>query len=201
MRTTTIIAVLITAALTTGACASSDRPAPGQDTAHLPPAPEPAVDKPLQTLGSNLELGPMSVLNVYVMPPPEGHYQAGQDAVVRLTLVNNSRTDDALTAVSSPLARTAAIHWDRGCDGTAEQVDRLPVTARGLVPAPADALEYRHSPYHLELRDLTKDVLGMTLPITVTFAQAGTATVQAKIRPQGEPHERYADLACTREKP
>ncbi len=42
------------------------------------------------------------------------HYQAVQDAEVRLTLVNNSRDEDVLTEVSSPQARFAVIRWDRG---------------------------------------------------------------------------------------
>ncbi|WP_410653768.1 hypothetical protein [Amycolatopsis sp. cmx-4-54] len=137
--------MILASTLILASCASSDRPAPHQSTTLLPPAPRPAVNKPLQTLGFSAELGPMSILNAYVMPPPAGQFRTGQDATVRLTLVNNGREDDALTEVVSPVARSAAIHWDRACDGVAEQVDRLPILARGLVPAPAAAPKYRHS--------------------------------------------------------
>lgn len=74
-----------TIALVLSGCASSDRPAPGQRPPHPPPAPLTGVNKPLQTLGSTMRLGPMSVLNVYPVPPRTEHYEAGQDAVVRLT--------------------------------------------------------------------------------------------------------------------
>ncbi|MCR6490643.1 copper chaperone PCu(A)C [Amycolatopsis sp. OK19-0408] len=191
-----IFAAVAAAVLVTAGCSPSDRPAPDQGETGRVRAPNPAVNKPLQTLGSNVELGPISLLNVFVMPPATDQYQAGQDAVVRLTLVNRGTEPDALTGVSSELAGSASIHWDRGCDGTAEQVDRLPITAGGLVPAPTGTRDFRHSPYYVELHGLRHDVAGTNLAITFTFEHAGTATVSAKVRPRSPAADVFAPLAC-----
>ena len=194
MGTKVVATVLVIAGLAVSGCTAGDRPATGQGVTDRVPPPAPAVNKPLETMGTNVELGPMSVLNVFVVPPRSEHYQAGQDAEVRLTLVNHG-AEDALTGVSSPFSRSASIHWDRGCDGTAEAVDRLPVTEEGLVPRPTAAPEFRHSAYYVSLEDLKQEVLGTTIPVKFTFAHAGTVTVSAKVQPP-ERADVVAPLAC-----
>ncbi len=38
----------------------------------------------------------------------------------------------------------------------------------------------------------------MTIPVTVTFAHAGTTTVQAKVQPHRESDDMFTEPACTR---
>ncbi|MFI5615226.1 copper chaperone PCu(A)C [Amycolatopsis sp. NPDC051903] len=126
----------------------------------------------------------LSLLNVYLPPPPESdRYRVGDTARVRLTLVNRGPTADALVAVASPIVNKAAVHWDRGCDGIAEEVGRLPVTASGGVPVPPGASQYRHGPYYVQLTALLREALaGTTLPVSFTFERAGTVSVAAKVQ-------------------
>lgn len=70
------------------------------------------------------------------------------------------------------------------------------MTALGLVPVPPNAPDHRHNAYQLKLTGLTQDVLAMTVPLTFTFAKAGTATISAKIRPHGERDDVFAESAC-----
>jgi len=169
-------------AFTVPACSSSDRPAPGErPESPRPPTHAPAPDVPAGTLGTNVEFGQLSVLNVYLLPSANGAYRKGEAARVRFTLVNRGSTEEALDAIGSPMAAAATLHWDRGCDGTAERVAQLPLPARNGVPAVPGTSGVRHGPYYAELTELTRDVVATTVPVTFTFAHAGTVTVAAKV--------------------
>ncbi|MDX3191782.1 copper chaperone PCu(A)C [Streptomyces sp. MN03-5084-2B] len=164
------------------ACSPSARPAPGErPESPRPPTYAPAPNVPAGTLGTNVEFGQLSVLNVYLLPAPNGDFRKGEDARVRFTLFNRGSTEEALTAVGSPAAAAVTMHWDRACDGTAEQVSRLPLPARNGVPVVPGASGVRHGPFYAEMTDLGRDVLATTLPVTFTFAHAGTVTVAAKV--------------------
>ncbi|MEU0529016.1 copper chaperone PCu(A)C [Amycolatopsis tolypomycina] len=164
------------------ACSSSDRPAPGErPESPRPPTHAPAPDVPAGTLGTNVEFGRLSVLNVYLLPDSGGDFRKGTNARVRFTVINRGSTEEALTAVGSPAAAAVTLHWDRSCDGTAEQVSRLPLPAENGVPVVPGASGVRHGPYYAELSDLRRDVLATTLPTAFTFVHAGTVTVAAKV--------------------
>lgn len=177
------------------ACSPGDRPAANQPTS-LPRAPAPAPDVPVQSMGTDVELGPLSLLDVAVAPPDTDRHRAGENARINLTLVNRGDAEDTLTGVSSPAAAHAAIHFDRACDGTAERVGRLPITASGSVPLPPGAPRHRHGPYYLELVGLTRDLQPTTVPITFTFEHAGTVTVAAIVRPHDPGATAPALFAC-----
>jgi copper(I)-binding protein len=175
-------AVGVVVVFAVSACSPSDRPAPGErPESPRPPIHAPAPNVPAGTLGTNVEFGQLSVLNVYLLPEPNGDYRTGEDARIRFTLVNRGSVEEALTAVGSPAAAAVTLHWDRPCDGTAEQVSRLPLPARNGVPVVPGASGIRHGPFCAEMTDLDRDVLATTLPVTFTFGHAGTVTVATKV--------------------
>lgn len=168
------------------------------------PAPEP--DAPLNAMGSSGGAGPISLRNVYVLGAPDGRYTAGEDARVRLTLINDGSKDDALVKVTSEAASAASLHWDRACDGTAESVDRIEIVAGGLVPqdplrtstttAPSDTQKpAQHQPYYIKLTVDEEILKGTTVPITFTFEHAGTVTVEAIVQSRHSLDEQ-AEFAC-----
>ncbi|MEV6644225.1 copper chaperone PCu(A)C [Amycolatopsis sp. NPDC051371] len=103
---------------------------------------------PAGTLGTSVEFGQLSLLNVYLLPSPGGDYRKGEAARVRFTLVNRGSTDEALTAASSRAAAVVTLHWDHACDGTAEQVSQLPLPAGNGVSVVPGASGNQHGPPH-----------------------------------------------------
>lgn len=118
----------------------------------------PAID------GANGTVGQMGVRDVRLAPTEELVYPAGEDIPLKLWVTNNSISPDTLTGVSSPAAESVAI------DGTAEFVGQtlneitdktdLKITVTGL----KEELPYGHA-----------------IPVTFSFAQAGSVTVQVPI--------------------
>ena len=89
-----------------------------------------------------------------------------RDATVRLTLVNQAGRPDALTAVASDVAGKVEMLADASCNQT----------ARIELPAGPSAQ------YTIRLSDLRIGLVrGGNVPITFTFANAGTITVPTPI--------------------
>jgi copper(I)-binding protein len=134
------------------------------------------------TTGTNAQVGDILLRNVYVDEPPDPAYEPGADPRVVLTLVNQGDRPDTLVRVTTPVARAVEIRWDRDCDGAAELLPQLPVPAEVDLPSPPNAPGPLQSGYHLRLVDLTQEVLaGASVPLTFTFTDAGTTTVEAKV--------------------
>ncbi|MFC4855783.1 hypothetical protein [Actinophytocola glycyrrhizae] len=130
--------------------------------------------RPADTMGSNGEVGPIQLRNVYLAASGEGGYDQGEDGRVRLWLFNQSSSEDALVAVRSAEAESARIRWDRDCDGTFEVVDELPILPNGTVP--------HDRPYAVELVNFTGEVHGgTTVPVTFTFRRAGETRLDAMV--------------------
>lgn len=189
-----VVTVLASACV---ACSPHQEPAPGQTLSPGPvPGAAPLPNQSLNTLGSNTEFKNLSLLNVYAPRPPGDRYEPGQDGLIRLTLVNRGNTDDALVNAKSALANAVEIHWDRACDGTAEQVDRLPVRAHDGVPPVGGANALRHEPYYLRAVGLTREVLAGTMfLLTLTFQRSGTVRVPVMVQGH-QPADTPGDLAC-----
>jgi hypothetical protein len=87
---------------------------------------------------SNLELGPLSLRNVSVLPPEDGErYEVGDDAEVVLTVTNSSPEADRLVSVSSTAAEDVVV-LDDGQPGRPEVPgsgstgDRITLEIQGL---------------------------------------------------------------------
>ncbi|GAB3276069.1 copper chaperone PCu(A)C [Parasphingorhabdus pacifica] len=132
------------------------------------------------TVGTNGQVGQVKLRNVHLRATEEP-YRPGGNADAVLHLFNQAHEQDALVDVRSPQARNIVLRWDRGCDGHAEAVPRIPVTAAGTVPAAPEEPDSA-SPYYLEVRELTQLTRpGTTFPITFTFERAGEVTLDAKV--------------------
>ncbi len=83
-------------------------------------------DRTADTMGSNGSVGDMLLRNVYVLAPGGDGYEPGDDATVRLTLINQAPQDDAVLSVRSMRAVRVATRWDRECDGDLEEVTKIP---------------------------------------------------------------------------
>lgn len=145
------VAVAATAVLVAG-CGNSQ-----------PAATQPAATQP-GTTGANAKVGQVLLRDVEVTTGITG---ASREATVRLTIVNQAGQPDALTAVASDVAGRVEMFANTGCTATA---------ARIALPAGPSAQ------YTIRLRDLRIGLVrGGNVPITFTFANAGTITVPTPV--------------------
>jgi copper(I)-binding protein len=142
----------------------------------------PGLDRS-DTIGANAEVGQVKLRNVFVEPPADGEFRPGDDAVVRLAMINDAPRPDTLVRVETDAARAVIMRWDRTCNGNVETVSRIPLLAEGTVPGAQPDQAGLASPFYLELDGLTRRVLeGTTLPVRFTFEHAGSVTVDAMVR-------------------
>jgi len=114
-------------------------------------------------LGANAQVGQVMLRGVEVST---GMTNVNRDATVRLTLVNQASQPDALTAVASDVAGQVKMLADASCNQT----------ARIALPSGPSAQ------YMIRLSDLKIGLVrGGNVPITFTFANAGTITVPTPI--------------------
>lgn len=138
------------------------------------------------TTGANAQVGDILLRNVYLDEPPNPSYPTGSDPTVLLVLINQGRQPDTLTRITTPVATTVEIHWDRGCDGTAETLPRLELPAHIDLTSPPNARSPGRADYFLRLIETTKPVLaGSAVPLTFTFTHAGSITMSAPVDAPG----------------
>ena len=139
-------------------------------------------------MGVNARVGPILLRSVHVEAPADVRYEAGDDAKLWFTVLNDGQTPDVLTAVSSTEARDTEIRWDSDCDGVAQAVTALPLrpTSPSLDASPAGVPPF--DAYFARLVSLDKPILaGTTIPVTFTFERAGSVTVDALVQPGNAP--------------
>ena len=140
--------------------------------------------------GVNASVGEVLLRDVSIDEPSDTLYAAGDTARLRVTLFNEAEQSDALTDVASPAVSRARLLVDRDCDGTAEVVGRIPLPAQALQRTPSvtppDGPEVN---YRVDLVFDEPVRSGLTVPVTFTFEQAGSTTVQVPIEQTDEPLE------------
>jgi copper(I)-binding protein len=136
--------------------------------------------------GVNGQTGEVLLRAVRVVAPTGPSYPSGANAELRLTLLNEAATPDALTGATSPVAADTQLLWDHNCDGNVDRVPEIPLPPAGpdpqttTLPTAANVLEA----YWVVLTDLNRDVLaGENVDVTFTFAQAPPVTLAVPIRP------------------
>ena len=98
------------------------------------------------------------------------------------TLVNKSNAGDQLTAASSDVAATVQIHQMSVVKGVME----MHQLADGLAIPAGASVTLKPGSYHVMLIGLKKPLIaGETLPLTLTFANAGNISVTVPIKPVG----------------
>ena len=124
-----------------------------------------SVNQQAAILGANAAVGDMSTLNVRLAPIAEQKYPAGSDARVLLYLSNDGLNPDTLTSVSSPAAKSVQITGDPVVPG------------QTLVDLSGD------SGRRVTLTGLVQDLYyGVSIPMTFSFANAGSLTLNVPIQ-------------------
>ncbi len=137
-----------------------------------------AVALATPALAQEVTVGPLTLSNLWARAtPPKAPTGAGY-----LTITNTGSAADTLTAVATPAAEVSELHIMEVKDGimTMHPVEGgIPIPAGGTVTlAPGG--------YHLMFIKLKHDLKqGGTLPVTLTFAKAGTVTTDLPIMPVG----------------
>lgn len=100
---------------------------------------------------------------------------------VFLTINNRGDDPDRLVAVASPAADTVSLHR------TANENGVMKMRPAGIVEIPADTtVSLAPGGLHIMLIGLTQPLKkGQTVPVTLTFEQAGVITIEAAIQGAG----------------
>lgn len=115
--------------------------------------------------GGNASVGQLSVLNVIFETPAAANYGPGSTVPVSLVISNHGTQGDTLTGVSSPDAAKVTISAGKIA---------LPQQFNVQVNSAAE--------HTISLEGLSRPLcFGQSIPVTFTFAQAGTVTVRVPI--------------------
>ncbi|HEX6343252.1 copper chaperone PCu(A)C [Umezawaea sp.] len=134
-------------------------------------------------MGSNGQVGQVLLRNVVVQAPPGHSWHPGDDADVRLTLLTDADTSDALIGVRSDSAEHVELRADQDCDGTSPPVDAIPVPPNETAGGSGDI----GSDYHLRIIGFTREVLaGTTVALTFDFEKAEDTTIEAMVEANGD---------------
>jgi copper(I)-binding protein len=100
------------------------------------------------------------------------------NGAVYMTLRNSGAAEDRLLGAASDVAATVELHETTSSGG---MMSMSPVAA---IPVPAGgSVDLAPGGYHVMLIDLVRPLeAGQTIPVTLTFEQAGTMTVMAEVR-------------------
>jgi periplasmic copper chaperone A len=137
--------------------------------------------------GAQGQIGPIAVRNVQLAYPDGRHYYwRGSDVPLLLTIVNTGTTEDELTSVTSPVARSVRVEGQR----------TLPAqrTLRAVAPSDVASSSWAtqtgldQGQIRIVLEDLTEDVRpGMTVRVTLLFRHAGEITLDVPVSNPDEP--------------
>lgn len=142
--------------------------------------------------GTPADVGSVELRNVHIVHPTDPQYslEAGGDAVLAFTAVNESETDPVtLTGISTEFAGSVSIGDEAGGTTIAPRSSLSAGTstedAAGASEAESQTESKTDAPSDLVLvvlEDLNEGVRpGLTIPITFTFENAGEVTVPTPI--------------------
>jgi copper(I)-binding protein len=124
-------------------------------------------------IASNYTLGGLKVDHPYALPTPPGARTGG----AYFTVKNEGKQADRLLRVSSPVAKSAAIH-SMTMDGNIMRMRNVP----SLDIPPGAKVTLSPGGSHVMLVDLAHPlVAGGQVPLTLTFEKAGTIDVTADV--------------------
>jgi periplasmic copper chaperone A len=102
----------------------------------------------------------------------------GRPAAVFFILHNESKVPDALSAVSTPIARRALVHQNKTSGGVTKMIPlvKVPVAA-------GDMVLFEPGGTHIMLFDLTQTPKpGSRFPLTLTFAKGKPQTIEVEAK-------------------
>ncbi len=105
-----------------------------------------------------------------------------------MTLINEAERGDALVRVESPAVAEARLLVDHDCDGQPEVEGRIPLPAQEPVRTPAPGVpDGPEVDYRVDLRRDQPLGSGSTVPVTFTFRNAGSTTLNVPVELSGQP--------------
>lgn len=155
------VAAAAGALLALGGCAAGQHAQTAEET--------PVVD------GVAADAGAMALRAVAVAPPLSGSYPKGGDARLQLVIVNDSRTDDQLVRVTTPVAGSVGVF----ANATAATDNAASAAAQSLsLPrGQATSIGFADSEPVIQLQKLNQQLFpAQSFPITFQFATAGSVT-------------------------
>ena len=182
-----IAVILAAVALLSTACAQGQKASTATD--------RPAIDGTIGQVGQ-LKLEDVSIQapNVASRPTGTSFYAVGDDAPMTIVIVNNGHNSDTLTSVTGPFTSWAVVATGSASDPTAIQAG---AKSQAVAPGAAVSLGLSGlgvgtgtSPDTLVLHSLTGKQLypGSEIPLTFTFANAGTITLQVPVQLTAAPN-------------
>jgi len=142
--------------------------------------------------GAQGQVGPMAVRNAQLAVPDgdKPYYQSGSDAPLLLTIVNTGTTEDELTSMTSPSARSVRIEGQRALPAqtTLRSVEPSESKSGTSGTSGAGGAGLQQGEIRVVLEGLGEDVRpGLTVPVTLLFRQAGELTLNVPIAMPEEP--------------
>lgn len=146
-----VLAAAVGLALAVSGCAAGQISQTAQEVA--------AID------GGNATVGQIGVRNVLFEAPAAANYGPGSTVPVSLVISNNGTSQDTLTAVSTPIGASVAIR-----------------NSKISLPAQHNVTVGSTGTNAISVKGLTASLcFGTSVPVTFTFAEAGTVTVNVPI--------------------
>lgn len=139
------------------------------------PAPAAAAGATPTVTGASARIGALQIQSARIPQP------ASPDvAAAYLTIINTGSTADALVRVSTPAAASVSLHKTAESAGGVETM--VPLTS---LPIPADGtVSLTVGQMHLMLMNPARTLTaGETVPLTLTFRQAGTVKLVVPVIP------------------
>ena len=129
----------------------------------------------LSSLAADYTLGSLKIEHPHARPTPPGARTGG----VYLTIRNTGKVPDQLVAAKSPAARNVEVHEMR-MEGNVMRMRAIPALD---IPAGGE-VNLQSGGYHVMLLDLAHPLaVGDHVPLTLTFAKAGSIDVVADVAP------------------
>jgi copper(I)-binding protein len=172
---------VVVALLSAGCAAGQDAQTAGE---------KPSLD------GVNASVGTIDLRGVMLEPPSgtTSFYPSGSDVALKLVIVNNAQQDDQLTSITSPVisgwssfasaadaSAAASAQATAAASGPSTSAGATAVSANQKVSIPANGVVASGTPSAtgalLLIGSKTALYPGSSVPLTFTFADAGTITV------------------------
>lgn len=139
--------------------------------------------------GATASAGDITVRQVQLVSPRGGTYDEGDDADVRMAIINSGEKDDTLTAVDGDGFGSAEI------SGTSNSTSATGSGASsGEIELPADSAVFiggKDDDYSITLTDLDDSLtVGQYVTLVLTFENAGEITVRATVATPDEALDR-----------
>jgi copper(I)-binding protein len=132
--------------------------------------------------GGMAQVGALTLRQVRLFAPDEGRYERGDDAVLRLAVVNNGSEADTLVDVSGE--GFGGVEFDDGSRRRSSSVEGIEIPADSAVFIDGDELA-------VTLTDLDKELTtGQYLEVTLVFQKSGKVTIPVTVDTPPETVER-----------